>query len=516
MTESAPRLPRTAPSIVHEVLRSPGHPLDDEVLPAMNARFGTDFSQVRVHTDARAAASARAVHADAYAVGQDIVFGSGRYAPGTSGGQELVAHELAHTVQQRGAGPRVPGSLELSDRHSGTEAEAAAGAVPRGTAGLHVARQESAGPDRAADQARRDRAGRLAEIRAALARPGPVAGVGDFAAAFDVLNGVNADDQVWLSRQLSPTGELATLLAHESEAGAVNRPRLRAVMRTVLLLDNPAGSVGQAEADSVGADIETLTGPERSDLLTAVARARVPGTAGAMTLEGLAAMMTAAGGANLNPGLVGVGGDVGPGPWAPPGNQPIPFYLGTAAHLAIAAAYRSAHPGERVETNTVSIESILRMLSEPPLNVPSKTKGMRRERLDSAPDITNLTARHLYEIKPKGSEQLARTEANWYVASFTMAGVPMSLGPTAAAGVTGAVPAPGGVYLFECVSPGVIVYQLRRARVVEVPVTSTAGERRRQFQLQPLTAQQVAAVGTVAVAAAILMFLAEYGWVALL
>lgn len=146
------------PPIVHEVLRSPGQPLDSATRAFFEPRFGhdfsgmrtgtsqlsasdltvgaandpleraadrladdvlrmpsssrsadarqsnrTDFSRVRIHTDARAAASCRAVNARAYTVGQDIVFGPEGYAPGTHGGQKLLAHELAHTIQQSGS-----------------------------------------------------------------------------------------------------------------------------------------------------------------------------------------------------------------------------------------------------------------------------------------------------------------------------------------------------------------------------------------------------------------------------
>jgi hypothetical protein len=92
------------PRIVHEVLRSPGEPLDAQTRAFMEPRFGADFGDIRVHTDAKAAQSARAIHADAYTVGADIVFGTGRFSPGSEPGQRLVAHELAHTLQQhRGA-----------------------------------------------------------------------------------------------------------------------------------------------------------------------------------------------------------------------------------------------------------------------------------------------------------------------------------------------------------------------------------------------------------------------------
>jgi len=90
------------PPIVHEVLRSPGQPLDPATRAFMEPRFGHDFSQVRVHNDARAAESARAVNAQAYTVGRDVVFGTGRYALQTGDGRKLMAHEMAHVVQQKG------------------------------------------------------------------------------------------------------------------------------------------------------------------------------------------------------------------------------------------------------------------------------------------------------------------------------------------------------------------------------------------------------------------------------
>jgi hypothetical protein len=144
-----------APPIVHEVLRSPGQPLDAGTRSFMEPRFGHDFSgvtlsaggqaetqaklflnqpgdahereadqvaervtskgqaqstisapkydfsQVRVHTDPRAAQSARAVHAFAYTVGRHIVFAGDQYAPGSIAGQRLLAHELTHVIQQK-------------------------------------------------------------------------------------------------------------------------------------------------------------------------------------------------------------------------------------------------------------------------------------------------------------------------------------------------------------------------------------------------------------------------------
>ena len=90
----------TVPPIVHEVLRSPGVPLDPATRAYMEPRFGHDFSRVRVHADARATESARAVDALAYTVGHDVVFNKGQYAPRVLEGRRLMAHELTHVLQQ--------------------------------------------------------------------------------------------------------------------------------------------------------------------------------------------------------------------------------------------------------------------------------------------------------------------------------------------------------------------------------------------------------------------------------
>jgi Domain of unknown function (DUF4157) len=89
-----------APAAVRDALRAAGQPLDLTTRRFMERRFGHDFSRVRVHTDACAAASAQAVGALAYTVGQNVVFGARQYAPHTFAGRRLLAHELAHVLQQ--------------------------------------------------------------------------------------------------------------------------------------------------------------------------------------------------------------------------------------------------------------------------------------------------------------------------------------------------------------------------------------------------------------------------------
>lgn len=89
-----------APPVVHDVLRSSGEPLDAATRGIMEPHFAADFSHVRVHADSRAAQSARAVGANAYTVGNHLVFAQGKHHPQTADGQRLIAHELTHVVQQ--------------------------------------------------------------------------------------------------------------------------------------------------------------------------------------------------------------------------------------------------------------------------------------------------------------------------------------------------------------------------------------------------------------------------------
>ena len=138
------------PPVVGDALSSPGQPLDSATRGFMEPRFGHDFSKVRVHTDSRAGESARALDARAYTAGTDVVFGANEYAPGTTEGRRLIAHELAHTLQQNSLGTGIQrspytginrGTADLHDRlrqdyQSATGALSwAACSTPQGTSG---------------------------------------------------------------------------------------------------------------------------------------------------------------------------------------------------------------------------------------------------------------------------------------------------------------------------------------------------------------------------------------------
>jgi hypothetical protein len=116
---------------VEQVVGASGQPLDSGTRGFMESRFGHDFGGVRVHADARAARAADAVQALAYTVGDDVVFGAGRYAPASDEGKLLIAHELAHVVQQRAA-PVDAGAVEPAGSPAEREAASAASAAMRG------------------------------------------------------------------------------------------------------------------------------------------------------------------------------------------------------------------------------------------------------------------------------------------------------------------------------------------------------------------------------------------------
>lgn len=107
------------PSPVRDVVGSGGGaPLESTTRTYMESRLGHDFSDVRIHTGSKADASARSINAQAYTVGTDVVFQTGKFAPETPTGMHTLAHELTHVVQQKSgpvAGTPVPGGIRLSD-----------------------------------------------------------------------------------------------------------------------------------------------------------------------------------------------------------------------------------------------------------------------------------------------------------------------------------------------------------------------------------------------------------------
>jgi hypothetical protein len=216
--------------------------------------------------------------------------------------------------------------------------------------------------------------------------------------------------------------------------------------------------------------------------------------------------------------------NTGPGDWAPPGNMPIPFYIGSEAHLAIAAEYRVVNAGQPfIFTNTTPIDTIITEIEAQLM-----FQGELLDRVEvglalSKPDIFHFSLFHpemppgwVYEIKPWTSEALAVTEALFYADALILAGIPSMPGLTTQPGTSGCVPAPGGWYVYEAPAPGAIVYWYRKATKQEaqewakVPVPDTT----KQQTLNALKAAgaTAAVVGTAGVLAAILRALLQAGW----
>ncbi len=123
-------------SIERPTTSGAGRPLEDSVRTEMEQRFGHDFSDVRVHADRAAAHSAKSIDAKAYTVGSNIVFNDGRFAPDSSAGKHLLAHELAHVVQaRRGATGEVIGRVDSASEHG---ADRAAASAAGGGGAVHV------------------------------------------------------------------------------------------------------------------------------------------------------------------------------------------------------------------------------------------------------------------------------------------------------------------------------------------------------------------------------------------
>lgn len=166
-------------------LHTPGQRLPNSVREAMEERFGQDFGDVRIHFGEESERSAASERADAYTVGRHVVFGAGHFAPKTNAGRELLAHELAHVVQQSRGGV-APGSgldpnspLEASARAAAAAATRGSGPVQvRGASGVGIARQQ-AQPTSDEERKRllRDYEARLARARGHLvpgAKGGPI------------------------------------------------------------------------------------------------------------------------------------------------------------------------------------------------------------------------------------------------------------------------------------------------------------------------------------------------------
>ena len=130
---------------VDAALQSPAQPLEPQTRTFFENRFGFDFGQVRIHTGQAATGSVQTIGARAFAIGKDLVFGQGEYHPDTRPGRLLLAHELAHVIQQHPSTADRPAPFKIGSPSDQTEREAdTAARVALSTAGsersfLHAA-----------------------------------------------------------------------------------------------------------------------------------------------------------------------------------------------------------------------------------------------------------------------------------------------------------------------------------------------------------------------------------------
>ena len=246
--------PAGLPPIVHNVLHSAGRALEPETRAMMELHFGRDFSHVRVHTDGRAAESARAVNALAYTVGRDMVFAEGRYQPRTREGRGLLAHELTHVAQQNSAS--IPENLTLGQSESVEEQEAER--MSASAAERQVSEQLAAEPIKpAGDQATNPELALLAGgLRLATA--------GHNHSAIDLLqlSARRVTDQPGLSQQRSAATtrstadtECPTCVAHQPQHHTVSTPTVHNAGRGPATLARQAGGRQRSVLQCINANL---------------------------------------------------------------------------------------------------------------------------------------------------------------------------------------------------------------------------------------------------------------------
>lgn len=468
------RAPAAAPDApLATVAVAGGRPLDDATRATLEPFFARRLDAVRVHDDARAARLARGHVAQAVTYGNHVFFDPARYSEASSAGRRLVAHEVAHVVQQCGQ-PHAPAPA--------LAAQAVDSAVDVVTA-----------------------------VKEKLAQPDPIAGIGDPSAAFAILTAVT-DDQVLLEalEALETEFLLDQLLAIVPNLPQADVDRVTAAMTAVKFAHAQQGAVSKSEIESFVSRVDGMPDDRRQRFVRHVMVAHgIDEGVLTQSLEGAEAMREMNDPSAASAPIAAATQAVQPAPWNPPGAQPIPFYIGNEAHRAIAQEYRVAHPGNLVFTNVIPISSILASWE---LLGNTVNRNLGASELAAMPDIADLTGRRLYEIKPLAALDLAVAEAKLYQRIFQRAGISMDLGPTTEPGTVGVVPAPAGVYIFESLKPGAITYQYRRAVLEPVPVREPAPARERstsrwelpdlEFSLRPLTEEEKRALGLGVAAAA--------------
>jgi hypothetical protein len=427
-TPARPSAGPPAPDHVHRVLQTPGHGLDAQTRQRAERRFGRNFSHVRIHADELAAQSAAGLRANAYTADRHLVFARGAYAPATLHGNALLTHELVHVVQQSGG----------------------ATAVQRQTEGGRATQSA------AADQ-----------VIEALTRRDEIAGVGDAGAALAILRGLAADERV---AALITVDDHALLDVLISALAPGDQSEVASVIYAVRFT-SPRGTPTDQFAVQAARGLAQLPEATQDLVLSAVLARRGSTVSVQQMREGIAALVESEDALDAEsnattedadpPTLAPLMAGIAIGPWNP-GGMPIPFYIGNAAHVGIAASYAALHATDAAFYNFSPIASILQAASA--LGIAVSPAALTATQLGLKPDIANLSRRHLYEIKPDRLQSLGRAEALLYAAAFALGGLPIALGPVSEPGTAGTIAAPGGWYIYSAPEPGVITYRYRQPK----------------------------------------------------
>ena len=408
---------RPAPPIVKTALRASGAPLDAATRGFFEPRFNRSFEDVRIHTDSLAAASARAIGARAYTLGNRIAFASGRFAPATPQGCFLLAHELAHVVQQNQAIRRADGD----DAGGGTPGK---------------------------------------QVVDALTQKDEIAGVGDTGKALTILKGLDTDGLISALLEVDNAALIDVLVSVLAPGDQSELASAICAVRFTSSNGQPDDEFGVRAAKGIA-----QLGKVDQDKLIGMVLQRKGSTATVEEVrEGADALMESETTRQAEPEVdAGTVTTMMAGismlPWNP-GRMPIPYYIGNAAHVAIAAAYAALHSTDAAFYNFTPVSSIL--LAAAALGIKVNPAVATAAQLGLKPDIANLTKLQLYEIKPLRLQTVAKVEAALYLAAFAAAGVPMLPGPTTEPGTFGTLPAPGGWFVYSAPEPGVITYAYRQ------------------------------------------------------
>jgi hypothetical protein len=251
------------PAVMRSVTAQGGQPLEPPVRAEMEGRFGEPFDSVRVHSSSQAARSAEAVGANAYTFGRHVVFAEHRYAPDTFEGKRLLAHELAHVVQQRrgGRSPALQGDSALE-----ADANQAAMGVSRGEPRVTVS--GASDPGMALDEDKDKKPGRLDRLYSSFLQSSLV--------PKEAKDAVRATNDALKARidSIEPTGGLREAIK-EKVADVVGSQRLDASQKALQAKPRPAASKAEppvkadaaaqrgASADAPKASAKPLSDEER-------------------------------------------------------------------------------------------------------------------------------------------------------------------------------------------------------------------------------------------------------------